>query len=277
MTTSRRTTGGRAFLGYGPALRWLVFAAAIAAWQGAARLAPPDERLFFPPPTRIAAQIGRLWLSGSISHLYVTPTATGEIGPSMGRMLTGWGLAVVVGVAAGVLFGRWEAGHDVVDPVIQFLRAVPLPALIPAFIVLFKIGDAMHVAVIAFGAVWPILLNTIDGARSVDPMHLDLARVFRLTRTQRLRLVVIPSAGPKIFSGLRVSLSLSLIIMALSEMVGSTSGIGFSLMRAQDSFEVTTMWADVVLLGFIGYVLNGLLLWLERRLLGWQPNPEGSR
>lgn len=277
MTTSRRTTGGRAFLGYGPALRWLVFAAAIAAWQGAARLAPPDERLFFPPPTRIAAQIGRLWLSGSISHLYVTPTATGEIGPSMGRMLTGWGLAVVVGVAAGVLFGRWEAGHDVVDPVIQFLRAVPLPALIPAFIVLFKIGDAMHVAVIAFGAVWPILLNTIDGARSVDPMHLDLARVFRLTRMQRLRLVVIPSAGPKIFSGLRVSLSLSLIIMALSEMVGSTSGIGFSLMRAQDSFEVTTMWADVVLLGFIGYVLNGLLLWLERRLLGWQPNPEGSR
>lgn len=277
MTTLRRTTGGRAFLGYGPALRWLVFAAAIAAWQGAARLAPPDERLFFPPPTRIAAQIGRLWLSGSISHLYVTPTATGEIGPSMGRMLTGWGLAVVVGVAAGVLFGRWEAGHDVVDPVIQFLRAVPLPALIPAFIVLFKIGDAMHVAVIAFGAVWPILLNTIDGARSVDPMHLDLARVFRLTRMQRLRLVVIPSAGPKIFSGLRVSLSLSLIIMALSEMVGSTSGIGFSLMRAQDSFEVTTMWADVVLLGFIGYVLNGLLLWLERRLLGWQPNPEGSR
>lgn len=277
MTTWLRTPGRRTFFGYGPALRWLVFAAAIAAWQGAVRLAPPDERLFFPPPTQIAGQIGRLWLSGSISHLFVTPTATGDIGPSMGRMLGGWGVAVVVGVAAGVVFGRWQAGHDVADPVIQFLRAVPLPALIPVFIVVFKIGDAMHVAVIAFGAVWPILLNTIDGARSVEPMHLDMARVFRLTRTEYLRLVVVPSAGPKIFSGMRISLSLALILMVLSEMVGSTSGIGFSLLHAQDSLEITTMWADVVLLGFIGYVLNGLLLWLERRLLGWQPNTRRVR
>jgi ABC-type nitrate/sulfonate/bicarbonate transport system permease component len=254
----------------GLALRWLVFAGAIALWQLATYVAvPEDDKLFFPAPTVIARRMYELWLTGPANHLFLTPAATSNIFPSLGRMLAGWGLAVVIGVGAGVLLGRSQRLLDYVDPLIQFFRALPSPTLIPVFIVLFKLGLTMRLAVIVFGVLWPILLNSIEGARSVEPLQMDLARVFALTRSQRFRLIVIPSAGPKIFAGLRVSLSLSIILMVISEMVGGTNGIGYTLYAAKDSFELPDMWSAIVLLGILGYTLNAALLSVERHVLAW--------
>ncbi len=256
-------------------MRWLVFAAVLVVWQFAVRAVSSGRQMDFPPPSAIAQRMAQLWFSGPADHLFLTPEATGNILPSVARLLTGWGLAAVAGVSVGLVLGRWPAALDVVDPVIQFSRAIPPPTLVPLFIVLFKLGTTMHVAVIAFGVVWPVLLNTIEGARSVDPVQLDTARSFHLTAAQRLGWVVLPATAPKIFAGLRISLSLAVILMVISEMVGSTNGIGFSLISAQQNFQVTDVWAAIVLLGILGYLLNTALLWTEHRVLAWHQGTRG--
>jgi ABC-type nitrate/sulfonate/bicarbonate transport system permease component len=127
----------------------------------------------------------------------------------------------------------------------------------------------MEIATIVFGTIWPILLNTIDGAASVDPVQLETARAFKLSRWERLARVIVPSALPRAFAGFRLSLSLSLILMVFSELVGSTDGIGYEMNNATNSFDMTLLWSTIVLLGILGYLLNALLSGVERRTLAW--------
>ena len=140
--------------------------------------------------------------------------------------------------------------------------------------VVFRIGAQMEIATIVFGAIWPLVLNTADGVRSIEPLQLDTARVFGLSRLDVVRRVVFPATLPRIFAGLRLSLSLSLILMVFSELVGSSNGIGYELVNAQTSFDLPAMWSGVVLLGIIGYALNVLVLAVEGRVLAWH---RGSR
>jgi ABC-type nitrate/sulfonate/bicarbonate transport system permease component len=253
----------------GLALRWLVFAVTLGLWQLATYVVPEDDKLYFPPPSSIIVRMYHLWLSGPADHLFLTDAATGNIFPSLARMFGGWLIAGVIGVTAGILLGRSRHLIEYVDPLIQLARAIPSPTLIPVFIVIFKLGTTMRIAVIVFGVLWPILLNTIEGARSVEPLQLDIARVFALTRTQRFRLIILPSATPKIFAGLRVSLSMSIILMVISEMVGGTDGIGYTIYAAKDAFEILDMWSAILLLGIIGYTFNSALLRVERHVLAW--------
>jgi ABC-type nitrate/sulfonate/bicarbonate transport system permease component len=127
----------------------------------------------------------------------------------------------------------------------------------------------MKVLMIAFGVVWPILLNTIDGVQSVEQLYVDTGRVYGVTRSERLVRIVLPAAAPKIFAGLRVSLSIAVILMVISEMVATTNGLGFQIIQAQRSFKVLDMWAGIVLLGVLGYLLNTALLAVEGRVLHW--------
>jgi ABC-type nitrate/sulfonate/bicarbonate transport system permease component len=127
----------------------------------------------------------------------------------------------------------------------------------------------MEIATIVFGTIWPILLNTIDGAATVDPQHLETGRAFRLSVWQRLVWVIIPAALPKAFAGFRLSLSLSLILMVFAELVGSSNGIGYEMSNASNSFDMTFLWSTIVLLGILGYLLNALLGGAERLVLSW--------
>ncbi len=244
----------------GVVLRLSVLVGLLVAWQILTSL---SDSPFFPTFTET---VGRLW-----NDWLLKPTmVAGHLLPSLARLLSGWLIAVVVGIAGGTLIGMSGRLRDYVDPVMQFLRAIPPPALLPLFIVLLGIGDQMKVAMIAFGVIWPIVLNTIDGVRSVDPLHLETARVFGIGRRDVLFRVVLPSAGPKVFAGLRVSLSIAVILMVLSEMVATINGVGFNLVQAQRTFRMLDVWAGILLLGLIGYVLNGALGLVERRVLRWQ-------
>ena len=260
-----RTAGRRLA---GATRRWLVLAVAVLGWELVTR---PADDAFFPPPSEIAAEGWRLWFSGPASHLFLTESGLDDLLPSLARLLLGWAIAGVTGVAIGVLLGRSTVAMHYAGPVLAFLRAVPPPALVPVFLVLFSIGTQMQLATIAFGVIWPVLLNATDGARSTDPIQLDTAAAYRLSGAQRIVGVVLPAAAPKIFGGLRVSLSLALILMVISELVGSTNGVGHQLAVAQRSFDYTTMWAAIVLLGVLGYLLNTVLLAVERRALSWAP------
>src|SRR5579875_2855433 len=246
--------------------RWVVLVAGIGAWQlwASARKSP-----FFPAPSAIVVRMYHLWFSGPASHLFLTPNATGNVLPSLWRTLAGLAIATLVGMPLGTAIGRSRAVSGYLDPLLQFGRAVPVVTMAPVFLALFKIGTQMEVATIAFGTVWPVLLNTIDGASSVDPMQLETARAFRLTRGQRLTRLVIPSAMPKIFTGFRLSLSLALILMVFSELVGSSNGIGYEMLNSQNSFDLTLLWSTIVLLGILGYVLNAILGGVQRLVLSW--------
>ena len=241
-------------------LRFSVLAALAITWQVLALAT--DDRVFWPTFTDVAARLWEAWLGN--------PEAWREsVLPSMARLLAGWAGAVVAGVAIGTAIGLSGRARDYVDPIIHFLRAIPPPALLPLFIVLLGIGDAMKVAMIGFGVVWPILLNTVDGVRSVDALHLATARVYRMGRWDRLTRVVLPSAAPKVFAGLRVSLAIAVILMVISEMVATVNGVGFELVQAQRSFQTLDVWAVIVLLGIIGYTLNAILAGIESRVLAW--------
>lgn len=257
-----RATGPR----FGALLRWPVLAIAVAVWEGAARA---HGSVFFPPPSRIARHCHDLWFSGPVRHLFLTDAAFDTIGPSLGRMAAGFLLAAVAGIALGLAIGRSRRAYALCDPVLQFARAVPPPALVPVLVVVLDFGTPMQIASIVFSAVWPVLVNTAEGARNTDPLRLEVAAALRLTAAERLGYVIVPSALPRIFAGLRLSLSLALILMVFSELLpGTENGIGFTLTDAQSRSDLLTVWAALALLGVLGFLLNTGLLTLERRLLG---------
>jgi ABC-type nitrate/sulfonate/bicarbonate transport system permease component len=255
-TRTTDVTGALAAVG----LRLSVLVGLIVVWQV---LTSVTDSPFFPTFGEAATRLWNNWLTNPVF-------LGGHLVPSLGRLLAGWLAAVVLGITVGTLMGLSTRLNDYVDPIAQFLRAIPPPALLPLFIVLLGIGDAMKVTMILFGVIWPIILNTIDGVRSVDSLHLDTARIFGISRRDVLFRVILPSAGPKIFAGLRVSLSIAIILMVISEMVATINGIGFTLVQAQRNFRTLDVWAGILMLGLLGYGLNAVLTLVERRVLRWQ-------
>jgi ABC-type nitrate/sulfonate/bicarbonate transport system, permease component len=136
-------------------------------------------------------------------------------------------------------------------------------------IALFGIGQARQVALIAFGAIWPTLLNTLDGMRGIDQVKFDTARAMGLGRWRTLFTLVIPGASPQVAAGLRASLQVSLILMVVSEMVAAKQGIGYFILQAQIVFSSLQVWAGIVMLVIIGTLANYLFVFVERRLLSW--------
>lgn len=251
--------------------RWAVFAGLVVVWELLTWLA---DDTFFPRPSEIAQAGQRLWLSGPVGDLFLTDAVFDHVLPSLGRLLAGWAMAAVLGISLGVALGRSATAMQYAGPLLTFMRSIPPPALVPVFLLLFSIGTQMQLATIVFGVLWPILLNSVDGARSVDATKFETSAVFRIPKAQWVLGVVLPSAAPKIFAGLRVSLSLSLVLMVVSELVGTDNGIGSQLLVAQREFDFPDMWAGIILLGVLGYALNTVLLAFEHKALGWQPKQE---
>ncbi|MFD1044437.1 ABC transporter permease [Kibdelosporangium lantanae] len=135
---------------------------------------------------------------------------------------------------------------------------------------IFGLTPLLLVAMIAFGALWPILVTSMHGANRLDPLLIDTVRAFRITRPLWIVGVVLPAAAPWIFTGLRQSLSVACILMVVAEMIGSSRGIGAQLAAAQTRFDMVQMWQWLVLLAVVGAAFNGLLMAAERRILVWQ-------
>jgi ABC-type nitrate/sulfonate/bicarbonate transport system permease component len=259
----------------GICLRLCPLAVALAAWELVTRRVVDP---FFPPPSTFMGSLHHLWFSGPASGLWLTADARANLLPSITRLLAGWIAASVFGIAFGIALGRCPRLSDYLSPMTRLARAIPPPTLAPVFLALFKIGTETQLFTIFFGAIWPIVNNTADGARTIDPVHLDLARVYRLSRWQQLRLIVLPSAAPKIAAGLRVSLPIAVILMVLSELTASTNGIGYRLLLlSQTTFDLPGLWAGIAVLGLLGLALNMGLLVLERRVLAWHLQSSSRR
>ena len=232
-------------------------AAVVAAWWFLSR---NSQDPYFPPLASIVTAFRDEWLGDAFFS---------DALPSLGRMFAGFGIAAFFALPAGIVLGLLPRVHDAVTPVLEFLRAIPPPALIPFAIVVLGVGSGMKVFVIAVVCFFLVLLNVIDGVRSVEPGLLETAKAFQTTGKDRLLHVVLPAASPQIFAGLRVALALALILMVISEMVASTNGIGYFVLQSQRTFAISEMWSGILLLGILGYVLNLLFLTVERRVLAW--------
>jgi ABC-type nitrate/sulfonate/bicarbonate transport system permease component len=237
----------------------LFLALLMAAWEAAAR-AELLNPLVVPPLSRILTVFWELLVSGQIPV---------QILVSMKRAASGYLLAAGVFIPLGILMGLFERIRLGLEVVVEVLRPVPPPVIIPLALLIFGLEDEMKIFVIFFSCAWPILLNTIDGVRNIDWVLVNTAKTFRLTRWQTIRRVVLPAASPQIITGLRVSLPIVLILVVISEMVGSTDGIGYFILDAQRRFRVTQMYAGMLALAILGYVLNQLFNLLHRRLLPW--------
>ncbi|KUO06158.1 ABC transporter permease [Streptomyces caeruleatus] len=192
-----------------------------------------------------------------------------DVVPSLLRLLGGYTLAALAGVALGTVIGSCRTVRAVCEPVLEFLRAVPPPVLVPVIMLFAGIGDTMKIVVIASGCVWPILLNTVEGVRAVDSVMLETARSYGVTGLARLRHLVLRSASPQIFAGLRQALSIGIILMVISEMFAANNGIGFTVVQFQRSFAVPDMWTGILVLGLLGFLLSVVFQLVERRVLGW--------
>ena len=224
---------------------------------------------YFPPPSAIVANAWNKWFGGPWYTFFLSETGVQQLAPSVGRVLIGWAIAVVVGVALGFAVGLWPRFAAYLYPTIEFMRNLPPAALLPVFLLILGVGDGMKVAFIALTVVWPILLNTIDGVGAVDQTQLDSARAYKIRPSRVLRSIVLPSALPKIFAGLRVSLSIALILMVVSEMLAATNGIGFEILTGQRSFKIVDMWSGIIVLSALGVILNMLIQLVEHRALRW--------
>jgi len=228
-----------------------------AAWWFASR---DSASAYFPALRDILTSFRLDWLSSAGAQ---------NLRPSLTVLAAGFGSAVVVGVAVGAVLGLNRGFERATRPLLELLRAVPGVALLPVFIALIGIGTDMKILLVASGAVWPILLNTIDGVRSTEPLLIDMAVSYGMGGGRRLRSIILPAAAPQIFAGARTALAISVIIMVVGETVGAQGGIGYFLLAAQRSFQITDMWATIIALGVLGYLLNLLFRLIEAVVLRW--------
>jgi sulfonate transport system permease protein len=252
-STRRRLTGALVAL----LIEAVLPVAAVAAWWISSE---GSTSTYFPPLSSILSALRSTWLFSRFGTDAV---------PSLEHLAAGMGIALTIGVLGGLVLGLTPFLADALAPVLEFLRATPGVALVPAALLLLGIGTRMQVSLIAYGTLWPILLNTIDGVRSVDPVVRDVVTSYQLTRWDRVWRVVLPAASPQIVAGVRTALSVGITVIVFSEMAGSTDGIGFQILQAQRSFAIPQMWAGMLFLGIVGYAVNVAFRGLERVLLGW--------
>jgi ABC-type nitrate/sulfonate/bicarbonate transport system permease component len=225
-------------------------------WLASANSVDP----YWPPLSEILATFDDVWLSDRLES---------DVLPSLTRLAVGYGLAAVAGVGLGLLLGSFRAVRETVEPVLELARAIPPPVLVPILMLFAGIGDTMKVLVIASGCVWPVLLNTVEGVRAIDPVLVDTARTYRIGRVSYLRRLVLPAASPQIFAGLRQAVSIGIILMVISEMRAANDGLGAAVVQFQRGFAIPEMWSGIILLGLLGVVLALLFRLVEARALRW--------
>ncbi|MBN8939287.1 MAG: ABC transporter permease [Rhizobiales bacterium] len=189
---------------------------------------------------------------------------------TVGRMLQGWLLAGLIGVVLGAAIGLSRTARDYLQPTLEFLRPLPASAIIPVAIALMGLSPAMALTVVAFGSLWPTLLGTIHGFAEVEPRLKEVARCLQMSGPAFAWKMGLPNAMPDILAGMRLSMTVALILAIICEMLASQAGLGTAILLAARSFQSADLFAGIALLGAIGLVSNLALRAVEKHTLRWQ-------
>jgi NitT/TauT family transport system permease protein len=173
--------------------------------------------------------------------------------------LLGLAVAAFAGIIAGAVLGLSPVLERVVDPTIEALRPIPAVAFIPLVLMMFGFGVSMEATIVAYACVWPILIVTVSAVKAIEPRLLEVADALEMNFVERLRKIILPAAFVRINVGLRVATGIALVVAVTVEIVLNPRGLGYSLMLAQQSLRVDIMYAQLLWLCVIGYVLNALL------------------
>ncbi|GAA0741484.1 ABC transporter permease [Ideonella azotifigens] len=219
------------------------------------------NRAFLPTPEAAFGALGDGFTGGSLGS---------DTLATVGRMLLGWGLASLCGVVLGALIGSSEAARRWLQPTLEFMRPLPASALMPLAIALFGLSAGMVLAVVAFGAMWPVLLATVHGFGALHGRLREVGRALQLSRRAFVAQVGLPHAMPDILAGMRLSMTISLIVSVVGEMLASQPGLGQAILLAARSYQASELFAGVMLLGGIGFASNAALAAAEAHLLRWQ-------
>ncbi len=237
-----------------------VLAALLALWWIASH-AGWVSAVFVPTPEAMLASLGEGLVGGDL---------VAYTGQTVLRMLLGWGLACVLGIVLGALVGISATAHAWVQPTLEFVRPLPASAVLPLAISVFGLSPAMVLAVVAFGAMWPVLLATVHGFAQVHERLREVAAALQLSRPAFVFKLGLPNALPDILAGMRLALTVALIVAVVGEMIASQAGLGQAILLAARAFRASELFAGIALLGAVGFVSNALLALAERRLLRWQ-------
>ncbi len=225
------------------------------------------DRSMIPPFTKVVA---------ALVHGFVDGGLLPDLEISMTRAGVAFGIAVAVAIPLGLFMGSFRRFEAFIDPLIQTFRQTSALAIYPIFILLLGLGETSKITIICWAAFFPILLNTISGVKQVDRGLIEMARMFGASRTEVFKRVVLPAATPAIFVGLRLSGTISLLLLVAAEMIGAKKGLGFLIINAQYNFEIPLMFASIVLLAIIGLGVNYSLLVLQGWLCRWENAHKGS-
>ncbi len=191
------------------------------------------------------------------------------------RQMLGFILAIVLGVSFGLAIGYFRPLYNLFEPLVELLRPIPGPAYLPVLVLFVGIGNDMKVILVFVASFFPILLNSYSGVRSIDPVQFDTTRTLGLTTAQTFRELIIPAASPHIFTGMRISLAISLILAVLGEMIVSNNGLGYFILLSQRTYRIPDMYAGLFTIAIYGYMMNRLFLFVESRALNWHYKSSG--
>lgn len=239
---------------------WVAILAFLALWEIAPRVGLVDK-VFLPPFTEVAATFFELAGNGQLWE---------HVSTSLSRALTGFVLAVAIAVPLGVAIAWYRPVADFLEPVLELFRNTAALALLPVFILVLGIGETSKVALVIYACTFPILLNTISGVRTVDPLLVKSARSLGFSQVALVYKVVLPAAVPTIFTGLRMAAASSILVLIAAEMVGAKAGLGYLITAAQLNFQIPDMYAGIIAIALVGLIFNAILVFVERRLSGWR-------
>lgn len=248
--------GGRALWRAGAILLFLLL------WElGPLYLAPDSTRVFLPPLQEVLAALGTLLAKGQLQN---------HLGASLTRSASGFGIAVVSAVVLGLLVAWYGALDRFLNPLLEVFRNTAALALLPVFTLLLGIGETSKISIVAYAAFFPVLLNTIAGVRTVDPLLIRAARSLGLSNFTLFQKVILPSAVPTIFTGIRMAGTSSILVLIAAEMVGAKAGLGYLIVNSQSSFLIPDMYAGILTVSLLGLAVNYLLVGVERYFSRWR-------
>jgi ABC-type nitrate/sulfonate/bicarbonate transport system permease component len=218
------------------------------------------RRTFLPPPTDVWWTLWDIIRHGE----FLAP-----LGSTLLLFGVGYVLAMVLGIGLGLVMGTSKVCSDLFEPLVEGVRPIPKAALIPALMLFLGIDSEMKIASIILASFFPVLINTVQGVRGVDPVLVGTGRTFGTGRTAIVLKIILPSAIPYIVAGMRVSLALALLTTILAEMLAGTGGLGALILDHQRSFRVRQMYSWLVILALLGLFLNVAMTYAERRLVPW--------
>lgn len=242
-------------------IKWTVRLGALViffiSWQLYARNVSP---LLIVPPTAIVAAFGHMAANGTLGSAAVL---------SLEALVVGFGAALIISIPLGLLWARYRVVDWVIQPFVMAIFSTPLIALVPLYVLWFGFGFTAKVAIIGSFSFFPLLLNTYNGAISVDPMYRDVAKAFRATDRQTWRHVVLPSCIPYIAAGVNISLGHALTGMIIAEFYTNASGLGGLVLKNADTFQTAQMFVPVFLVMGLGILLMSSTRLLKRKIAPW--------